>query len=89
MKRCDICNKKYTQVMKFGKQFLANHYSKNYPYNAKVAYCNNCIILKCDHKISNKKVFQENYPYLSSLSVEFQKYLKNISLELKKKNLKW
>ena len=87
MKRCDICNKKYTQVMKFGKQFLANHYSKNYPYNAKVAYCNNCIILKCDHKISNKKVFQENYPYLSSLSVEFQKYLKNISLELKKKIL--
>ena len=40
--------------------------------------------MKCDHKISNKKVFQENYPYLSSLSVEFQKYLKNISLELKK-----
>ena len=85
MKKCDICNKKYSQIIKFGKQFLANHYYKNYPYKAKVAYCNNCIIFKCDHQISNKKVFQKNYPYLSSLSIEFQKYLKNISLELKNK----
>lgn len=85
MKKCDICKKKYSQIIKFGKQFLANHYYKNYSYKAKVAYCNNCIILKCDHQISNKKVFQENYPYLSSLSIEFQKYLKNISLELKNK----
>lgn len=85
MNKCDICNKKYSNIIKFGKQFLANHYSKNYPYTAKVAYCDNCIIFKCVHQISNKKVFQKNYPYLSSLSVEFQKYLKNISLELKNK----
>lgn len=85
MNKCDICNKNYSHIIKFGKQFLANHYGKDYPYVAKVAYCDNCIIFKCIHKISNKKVFQENYPYLSSLSVEFQKYLKNISLELKNK----
>ena len=88
MNKCDICNKKYSHIIKFGKQFLANHYSKNYPYIAKVAYCDNCIIFKCIHQISNKKVFQENYPYLSSLSVDFQKYLKNISSELKKKIMK-
>ncbi len=83
MSKCDICNKKYSLIMNFGKQYLANHYIKNYQYNAKVAYCNECIIFKCVHQISNKKVFQQNYPYLSSLSLEFQKYLKTISSELK------
>ena len=85
MKKCDICKKKYSLYIKFGKQFLANHYLNNHSYDAKVAYCNRCIIFKCIHQISNKKIFQVNYPYLSSLSVEFQKYLRNITLELKKK----
>ena len=85
MKKCDICKKKYSLYIKFGKQFLANHYLNNYSYDAKVAYCDRCIIFKCIHQISNKKIFQLNYPYLSSLSFEFQKYLRNIALELKKK----
>lgn len=85
MKKCDLCKKKYSLYIKFGKQFLANHYLNNYSYDAKVAYCDRCIIFKCIHQISNKKIFQLNYPYLSSLSFEFQKYLRNIALELKKK----
>ena len=82
MKKCDICKKNYSVIIDFGKQSLANHYNKRFQYNAKAAYCNNCIILKCIHKIPNKKVFQRNYPYLSSLSSEFKNYLKIISLEL-------
>tara|TARA_A100001015_G_C15037076_1_gene737008 strand:+ start:2581 stop:3750 length:1170 start_codon:yes stop_codon:yes gene_type:complete len=83
--KCDICNLKYSLVFDFGKQFLANHYIKHIKYNAKVAYCNKCIILKCVHKIPNNKVFQTNYPYFSSLSSEFKIYLKKISKELKNK----
>ena len=85
MRKCDICNSKYSTIFNFGKQFLANHYIKHYEYNARVAYCDNCIILKCIHQIPNKKVFQKTYPYLSSLSIEFNMYLKKISKELKNK----
>ena len=85
MKKCDICNSNYSITFNFGKQFLANHYLKHYKYNAKVAYCNKCIILKCIHQIPNKKIFQKTYPYLSSLSSEFKMYLKNISIEFKDK----
>jgi hypothetical protein len=83
MIKCDICNSKYTLFLDFGKQFLANHYVKHFKYDAKVAYCNNCIILKCIHKIPNKKVFQKNYPYFSSLSSEFRAYLIKLSKEFK------
>ena len=83
MNKCDVCKKKYSLVINFGRQSLANHYKITRSYEARVGFCYNCIILKCIHKIPNEKIFQKNYPYLSSLSSEFKKYLKNISEELK------
>ena len=85
MIKCDVCKKNYSIIIDLGKQFLANHYEKNYHYKAKVAFCINCKILKNIHKIPNSRIFQKNYPYLSSLSVEFKRYLKKISQDLKKK----
>ena len=72
MKKCDLCKKKYSLYIKFGKQFLANHYLDNHSYDAKVAYCNRCIIFKCIHQISNKKIFQVNYPFYPLYQLNFK-----------------
>lgn len=86
IKICDICGGKYDYFIPFGNQPIVNDYNdrqKN-KYKNTIAFCKKDKVFKNLHGIRNKKLFNENYPYYSSLSKNFAIYLKKLSKQIAK-----
>ena len=76
---CDISNREYSSFLEYGPMPIANNYDKrnsHYRYNCVVGVCKKDKIFKNLNNINEKVLFNNNYPYKSSISANFSNYLK-------------
>mgnify|MGYP001226116293 CR=1 FL=1 len=82
---CDICDNKYSSFLEYGSMPIANNYEKrnsNYRYNCIIGVCKKDKIFKNLNNINEKILFNNNYPYKSSVSKNFSEYLKKTANNL-------
>ncbi len=87
---CEICNKKFSLFLNYGKMPIANNYDiklKNFKYDCQIAVCLKDRFFKNINNINEKILFNNKYPYNSSVSVNFSNYLLDTANELHKKFL--
>ena len=83
---------KYVKFLDLGNQPLANNYlrknqliKKEKKYRLKVGINNESKLVSIEKPLSSKIMFNENYPYRSSMSKTMIKSFKNLSDFIKKK----
>lgn len=83
----DISGREYTGIIKYGLMPIANNYKEQksaYKYDCKIGVCNKDKIFKNLSNIDEKILFNNYYPYKSSISKNFSIYLKDTAIKLNK-----
>ena len=70
---CRVCENNYKEFVDFGMMPIANSFKKNIDRNEEkfpmlVGFCTECMIVQLLHQPDPKKMFHENYAFLSSTS---------------------
>ncbi len=87
-KNCRICNNNIKPFMSFGDMPIANGFLKKnqfeneYFFKMQTAFCNSCKTFQLIDQPEPTKMFNDNYPFFSSLSkymkIHFEKFSENI-----------
>ena len=90
---CRVCDKKIDPFMDFGKMPIANgfltssQFKDEYFFDMKTAFCNNCKIFQLVDQPEPDLMFNNNYPFFSSLSKHMKLHFDNFSDHINKKFL--
>lgn len=93
MQICMNCkSKKITDVLDLNRSYIANelNYKQNQKHPLRMVFCQNCKLFQLNRRLPKKKLFNKNYPYLSSTSRYWlshcEQYSKKIIKKLKLNN---
>ena len=93
MTKCLICKNNIKPFISFGKQPIANgflspeQFKKEYFYNLKVGFCDNCKMVQLTELVDREKMFHGNYAFYSSTSRSMAEHFKKFADEIYKKYL--
>ena len=82
---CRVCNNHIEPFMDFGKMPIANgfltseQFKNEYFFDMQTAFCNNCKIFQLIYQPEADLMFNENYPFFSSLSKYMKIHFNNFS----------
>jgi len=87
MKKCRICAGHVKLIMDFGRVPIANGFiekvgDREFFYNLSLVYCPGCFMVQLGEAVESEKLFNENYPFISSGSQVMMEHFRKLAEEI-------